>query len=60
MGRAVLADDSDFQELAGWFPGGACEGVSSVIVVDVRRVSDSCGYGVPLMTFEGHRPTMDQ
>jgi hypothetical protein len=22
----------------------------------VDRVSDSCGYGVPLMTFEGQRP----
>ena len=27
----------------------------AVIVVDVARVSDSCGYGVPLMTFEGLR-----
>ena len=27
----------------------------SVIVVDVERVSDSCGYGVPLMAFEGVR-----
>jgi hypothetical protein len=24
--------------------------------VAVDRVSDSCGYGVPLMTFEGQRP----
>lgn len=28
----------------------------SVIVVDVTRVSDSCGYGVPLMSYEGERP----
>jgi predicted pyridoxine 5'-phosphate oxidase superfamily flavin-nucleotide-binding protein len=28
----------------------------AVIVVDVTRVSDSCGYGVPLMSFEGIRP----
>jgi hypothetical protein len=60
VGRAVLADHPDFDELAGRFPGGAGEGVRSVIVVDVRRLSDSCGYGVPLMTFEGRRPTMDQ
>lgn len=59
-GRVVLADDLDFDELAGRFPGSAGVGVRSVIVVDVRRVSDSCGYGVPLMSFEGHRPTMDQ
>ena len=24
-------------------------------MVDVERVSDSCGYGVPLMSLEGHR-----
>ena len=32
----------------------------SIIVVDVSRIADSCGYGVPFMSFEGHRPTMDQ
>lgn len=57
---AVLADTPDFDDLAGRFPGGAGEGVRSVIVVDVRRVSDSCGYCVPLMSFEGTRPTRDQ
>jgi hypothetical protein len=35
-------------------------GVRSIIVVAVERISDSCGYGVPLMSFEQHRPTMDQ
>lgn len=59
-GRVVLADDAEFDEFARRFPGGAGPGVRSVIVVAVRRVSDSCGYGVPLMNFEGHRPTMDQ
>ena len=28
----------------------------SIIVVHVTRVADTCGYGVPLMTFEGKRP----
>jgi hypothetical protein len=28
----------------------------SIVVVDVARVADSCGYGVPLMRFEGLRP----
>jgi len=28
----------------------------AVIVIDVDRVADSCGYGVPLMSFEGLRP----
>ncbi|MBA3305327.1 MAG: hypothetical protein H0U25_05300 [Thermoleophilaceae bacterium] len=28
----------------------------AVILIDVDRVADSCGYGVPLMSFEGMRP----
>jgi pyridoxamine 5'-phosphate oxidase-like protein len=28
----------------------------AVVRVDVTRISDSCGYGVPLMHYEGQRP----
>jgi len=28
----------------------------SIVRVEVTRVSDSCGYGVPLMEYEGQRP----
>jgi hypothetical protein len=59
-GRAVLTDDPSFGDLAGRFPGGTGVGVRSIIVVQVSRIADSCGYGVPLMAFEGHRPTMDE
>jgi hypothetical protein len=27
----------------------------AMVVVEATRISDSCGYGVPLMSFEGHR-----
>jgi hypothetical protein len=60
MGRVVLTDEPDFTDLAGLFSGAAGVGVRSIIVVEVNRIADSCGYGVPIMTFEGHRPTMDQ
>jgi hypothetical protein len=59
-GRAVLTDDPCFADLAGRFPGGTGVGVRSIIVTEVSRIADSCGYGVPFMSFEGHRPTMDQ
>ncbi len=59
-GRSVRTDMPEFAELAGWFRGSTGVGVRSIIVVDVRRIADSCGYGVPLMSFVGHRPTMDQ
>lgn len=59
-GRAVLRDAPDFEGFAQHFPGAQGVGVRSVIVLDVERISDSCGYGVPIMAFESHRPTMDQ
>jgi hypothetical protein len=58
-GRYVLRDDAGFADLASRFPGGEGVGVRSIVCVDVARVSDSCGYGVPLMTLDEHRPTMD-
>jgi hypothetical protein len=59
-GRPVLADDPEFAELAPHFPGAGGVGVRSIIVVDVVRVADSCGYAVPLMEFTGHRSTLDE
>ena len=59
-GRPVVVDSPEFPEFSGHFPGGSGVGVRSVIVIDVYRVADSCGYGVPIMPFESHRPTIDQ
>jgi predicted pyridoxine 5'-phosphate oxidase superfamily flavin-nucleotide-binding protein len=59
-GRAVCADSDGFTQLASSFPGAAGVGVRSIVVVDVERIADSCGYGVPIMSFQEHRPTMDQ
>ena len=54
--RAVLPGDPDFAALAAVFPEQP--GMRAVIVVDVDRVSDACGYAVPLMTYEGERETL--
>ncbi len=59
-GRSVLRDSADFERFASLFDAADGVGVRSVIVVDVHRTSDSCGYGVPFMDFESHRPTLDQ
>jgi hypothetical protein len=34
-------------------------GMRAVIVVDAERISDSCGYAVPLMQFKSHRSNLD-
>ena len=31
------------------------EGRRSIVRVDVTRIADSCGYGVPLLRYEGER-----
>ena len=61
-GEVVQADDPRFEDLIarGEFEGlGVPEARRAVVVVNVTRVADSCGYGVPLMTYEGQRPHME-
>jgi hypothetical protein len=61
-GRVVLAASEEFAALlarGGFDEPEAPEARRALIVVDVTRVSDSCGYGVPLMAFEGSRPHQD-
>ena len=53
-GRPVFAGDPDFDTLRAEFPL-AMNRLRAIIDVQVERVQDSCGYGVPLMTFDGHR-----
>ena len=61
-GEFVLPEDPRFAELLERceFAGPAHpEARRAVVVVDVKRVADSCGYGVPLMSYEGTRPHGD-
>jgi hypothetical protein len=52
-GRAVLPGDDEFAELVRCFPERP--GTRSVIVVDVERIADSCGYAVPLYEYQRDR-----
>lgn len=55
-GRVLQPADADFASLQACFP--AFDSTRSIIVVDISRVSRSCGYGVPLMQHEGERPQL--
>jgi Pyridoxamine 5'-phosphate oxidase len=58
-GEVVLAGDSRFGELVArceFDEPEVPESRRSVVLVHVERVADSCGYGVPLMSYEGERP----
>jgi hypothetical protein len=61
-GEVVAPGDARFDDLIArceFDDPGLPESRRAVIVVDVERIADSCGYGVPLMSFEGTRPHMD-
>lgn len=52
-GRAVEAHEAEFTVLAENFP--VHDSARSIIVVEVTRVTDACGYGVPLFNYAGER-----
>ena len=55
-GRVVLPGDEVFERVEREHPGHV--GARAVIVVDVERASDSCGWGVPQMEFVADRDIM--
>ncbi len=60
-GSVVTADDSTaFPAAVAPFPAPLPAGARSVIEVAVTRISDSCGFGVPLMELVGQRPTLPE
>lgn len=52
-GRVVEPPDAEFATLQPHFP--AFDSLRSIIVVEVSRVAQSCGFCVPLMHYEGNR-----
>jgi hypothetical protein len=57
-GSAVQPHDAGFGGLAGHFEPLPALGVRAIVQIEVTRISDSCGYGVPLMSFAGEREQM--
>jgi len=59
-GVAVLPEDPRFPELFASFDGMPTHALRSLIVIEVDRVSDSCGYAVPLMDYVGERTLLTE
>lgn len=53
QGQVFTAQDAAFEALAAHFPPHP--GTRSIVRLSVTRVSSSCGFGVPLMAFQGDR-----
>jgi hypothetical protein len=52
-GTVALPGDPAYDEVVARHPPHP--GTRAVIIVDVKRVSDSCGYGMPVMELAGER-----
>jgi hypothetical protein len=52
-GNVIEPQDTDFGALLSHFQ--LLPGTRAVIRVELERISDSCGYGVPLYQYEGQR-----
>jgi Pyridoxamine 5'-phosphate oxidase len=58
-GRVHYPPEPGFAALRGEFPPGH-PGLRSIIEVEVSRVSDSCGFAVPTMSYESDRDLLPQ
>jgi Pyridoxamine 5'-phosphate oxidase len=63
-GRAEVIPASDerfgeLMDLCGFAQPATPEARRAIVLVEVLRVADSCGYGAPLMKHEGQRPHSD-
>ncbi|MGH3302325.1 MAG: pyridoxamine 5'-phosphate oxidase family protein [Streptosporangiaceae bacterium] len=64
-GQVVLPGSARFDELAGHFPRTADPAAEltsqrAIIVVDLQRIADSCGYAVPEMSLAAERDVLDR
>lgn len=55
-GRTVRRQDAEWGALRGHFP--ALPGERQIILLEIESVQTSCGYAVPMYTFDGERDTL--
>jgi hypothetical protein len=58
VGDVVEPSDDEFEPLRARFD--EYPGVRSIIRIRARRISDSCGYGVPLYDYQGERDQLSR
>jgi hypothetical protein len=57
-GEVVLPGTASWDQLSALFPGRS--GARAVVRVALERVSSSCGYGVPLYSFQAERDQLER
>ena len=56
IGRPIEPHHKDFKALAAMFPNAP--EIRNLIVIDIDRIRDACGYGVPLYDFKSERDSL--
>ncbi len=59
-GRVVLPDEPAYEDLRARFSKAERHGERAVVVVEVHRVADACGFAVPLLDYVGDRDVLDR
>ena len=59
-GRVVPATDAEFDDLRRHFGKERNLGQRSIVIVELARISDSCGFAVPIMDFRADRDLLDR
>ncbi len=57
-GRSVLPQDDAWDDLAAHFT--LLPGTRQIFVIDVESIQESCGWGVPFMSFDRERETLNK
>jgi hypothetical protein len=57
-GEVLEPDHHEFDRLRGLFPGEPAG--RAIVRIFVTRIADSCGFAVPLYSFEGHRSQLPE
>ncbi len=58
IGRVLVKGLPEFDQWADQFP--AYPGARALIVIELTRISDSCGYGVPRFEYREQRDTLEK
>jgi hypothetical protein len=58
-GRFIRPGEVEFDELRGRFGKDRTAGQRSIVLIDLDRVQESCGYAVPKMALVGQRDILD-
>ncbi|WP_420121676.1 pyridoxamine 5'-phosphate oxidase family protein [Nakamurella sp.] len=59
-GRVVRPGAAEFDPLRARFGKPATAGQRAIVVIELTRISDSCGFSIPLMDFRADRDVLDR